>query len=57
MWKSKTWASKAPKELLKELKEELKTRPHDEQLRSHIVQLKKAWGVRIRLPKAEPQAA
>lgn len=37
------------KELIEKLKEQLKTND-DELLRAHIVQLAKAWGLKVRLP-------
>ena len=50
-WKSRDWASEAPKKLMEALRKELEANPKDEALRGHILQLKRAWGIRIRLPK------
>jgi len=48
--KSQEWASEAPKKLVKSLMKELEANPRDEALRGHIRQLKRAWGLRVRLP-------
>lgn len=43
--------SSSPEEHLKKMKKLLK-KQEDETLRGHIRQLSKAWGIKIRLPKA-----
>lgn len=43
--------AKSNSELLEKLKEQLKTND-DELLRTHIMQLAKAWGLQVRLPAA-----
>ena len=50
IWKTQDWASQGRRKHVKTLKEELKN-GESEVLLNHLRQLKKAWGVRIRLPK------